>query len=208
MVPACSCYSFPSTANFTLNNGAVVKHECGCDSLIPLQERLDSHVGQKPLSSASEVNWCFSCGPCVYSKITKGIWRVIIMWIVKLDIHKYLYSLWWLHAPSSTRPLCVMLLFVPRGKKKNLRWHLQICPFISPNKLMCLKTLTKTPFALRNDSPLRCIVIPKRQQLRHPLLTVGDYGIICANPHFTWYQTCMRGQEKATSLSLLLNECE
>lgn len=65
-----------------------------------------------------------------------------------------------------------MLLFIPRGKKRSLRWHLQICPFISPNKLMCLKTLTKTPFALRNDSPPRCLVIPKRQQLHHPLLTV------------------------------------
>lgn len=75
MVPARSCYSFSSTANFTLNNGAVVKHERACDSLISLQKRLDSHAGQKPLSSASEVNWCFSCGSCVYNKVTKGVCR-------------------------------------------------------------------------------------------------------------------------------------
>lgn len=70
-------------ANFTLNNGMVVKHKHDCDSLISVQKQLSSHTGQKPLSSTSEVNWRFVTS--VFIIVTTKIWRVI-MWIVKFDI--------------------------------------------------------------------------------------------------------------------------
>lgn len=46
-----------STANFTLNKGAVVKNKCCCadsDALILVQQRLDSHASQKSLLSTSK----------------------------------------------------------------------------------------------------------------------------------------------------------
>lgn len=46
-----------STANFTLNNGLMVKNKCCCadsDSLILVQQRLDCHAGQKSLLSTSK----------------------------------------------------------------------------------------------------------------------------------------------------------
>lgn len=51
MIPVCSCYSFSGTANFTLNNGTVVKHNRCCavsDSLMSVPEWLAHHAGQKP----------------------------------------------------------------------------------------------------------------------------------------------------------------
>lgn len=50
---------------------------------------------------------------------------------------------------------------------------------------MCLKTLAKTPFALRNDSPPRCLVIPKRQQLRHPFIDCWRlWNYLCKSPFY------------------------
>ena len=96
--------------------------------------------------------------------------------------------------PSSVCPVAIYM------RKRNLRWHLQICPFISPNRLICLKTLAKTPFSLRNDSPPYCPTNSNNYVTR--LLAVGDYGVICANPLFTWYQMlCQRTETSSLNLS-------
>lgn len=90
MIPVCSCYSFSGTANFTLNNGSVVKHKHRCavsDSLISVQERPDSHASQKPFHCLHQKSsCCFSCASLVYDKVTRGIFRFSMMWIVKFDI--------------------------------------------------------------------------------------------------------------------------
>lgn len=52
---------------------------------------------------------------------------------------------------------------------------------------MCLKTLAKTPFSPRDDSPLYCLVFfffssSSSNNYVTPLLAVGAYRVICANP--------------------------
>lgn len=87
MIPVCSCYSFSGTANFTLNNGSVVKHNHCCalsDSLISVLEWLAHHAGQQPFIVYLKRQVVVFHVPHLF--IIKVPGRVSIMWIVKLDI--------------------------------------------------------------------------------------------------------------------------
>lgn len=70
-------------------------------------------------------------------------------------------------------------------KKRNLRWHLGICLFISPNKLNCLKSLAKTLFSQRNDSPPYCLVTLQQPQLRQPVTGCWRlWGYLCKSAFY------------------------
>lgn len=73
---------------------------------------------------------------------------------------------------------------------------------LGPNRLMCLKTLAKTPFSPRNDSPLyflppspTLVFLSSSNHYVTPLLAVGDYAAICANPllhDIKWWRSRFR----------------
>lgn len=68
---------------------------------------------------------------------------------------------------------------------------------LSPNRLMCLKTLANTPFSPRDDSPPYPphppVFLSSSNNYVTPLLAVGDYGAICANPLLHDIKRCGRG---------------